>query len=190
MIKALIFDCFGVLQLGNRSYLFDKTSPENHARLHDLNVASDYGFVSYDEYLEQVSEMTGWSPSALEATFRSSHWRNDELIAEIRKLRATYKIGLLSNVGHKGMEQFFSLEERAELFDAVVLSSDVAAIKPHPEMYQLIAEKLSVTPADCIMIDDVDDNVRGAEAVGMKGVQFFTTGQTLAAIESIVSERQ
>ena len=188
MIRALVFDCFGVLQLGNRDYLFDKTPVAQHDALRDLNVASDYGFVGYNEYLQQVSEMTGWSPKEIEATFQSAHSRNGALVAEIQKLRATYKIGLLSNVGQRGMEQFFSVAEREELFDAVVLSSDVAAVKPHPEMYEVIAHKLDVAADECIMIDDVADNVAGAIAVGMRGIQFRSTTQVLNDIQAVIRE--
>lgn len=185
MTKALIFDCFGVLYLGSQSYLFDQTPVSQHAVLRDVILASDYGYINHDEFLQQASSLTGRTPQELERAFSSAHQRNDDLLAAIRRFRSDYKIGLLSNVGVHVIERLFTSIERSELFDAVVLSSDVSVVKPHPEMYELIAQKLAVPAKDCIMIDDIEDNVRGAEAVGMKAVQFFTTDQVLQALEEL-----
>ncbi len=55
------------------------------------------------------------------------------------------------------------------LFDGTIISADIKTIKPYPDiyMYTLIAHNLH--PADCYLIDDQHENLRGAEAVGIKG---------------------
>ncbi|MFC7447537.1 HAD-IA family hydrolase [Rhodococcus daqingensis] len=57
-----------------------------------------------------------------------------------------------------------------ELVDEVVLSGDVGFAKPDPRIYRLTAERLGLTAADCVFVDDLAVNVRGAAASGMVGV--------------------
>ena len=86
------------------------------------------------------------------------------------------------------MSQLFSSEEQRELFDVVVLSSDVGMVKPQPEIYQLVAKQLGVSSEECLMIDDLAVNIDGAEAVGMKGVVFTTTENATAVIQTMLSD--
>lgn len=190
MIRALIFDCFGVLYQGSRSHLYDIVPQARHAELIDLNHASDYGFISYTDYLAQVSELSGRPSQQLEREFKKAHRRNDALVQAVKNFKSRYKIGLLSNVGPEVMERLFPASEQAELFDAVVLSCDVASVKPHPEMYEKILEQLDVQPHEAIMIDDIAENVAGARAVGMHGVQFVSTAQGLECVNEIIESRR
>lgn len=54
--------------------------------------------------------------------------------------------------------------------DAVVLSGDVGMAKPDPRIYAVAAARLGLPPSECIFVDDLVDNVRGAAAAGMAGV--------------------
>jgi putative hydrolase of the HAD superfamily len=101
-------------------------------------------------------------------------------------MKSDYKIGLLSNVGSDVMDGLFSPLEQAELFDAVVLSSDIGMTKPNPDIFALTALKLGVLPEECIMIDDLLVNVEGARQAGMKGVVYSTVEQAKRAIDEHV----
>ena len=191
MIRALVFDCFGVLYQGSRNYLFDRTPTAKHDELHDLNVASDYGFVSYNEYVRQASALASLGPDELERIFSAEHQRNEQLVTYVRYARDRgFKTALLSNVGRDVMDRLFAPSEQAELFDAVVLSSDVASIKPHPQMYETVAMRLEVEPEACVMIDDIQTNVDGALAVGMQGVCFVSTEQTICELDALVEGKR
>ncbi|MDR1764635.1 MAG: HAD family phosphatase [Lachnospiraceae bacterium] len=54
-----------------------------------------------------------------------------------------------------------------ELFDGVLFSAEVKAIKPQREMYGRFFERFSLNPAECFFIDDLESNVRGSIACGM-----------------------
>ncbi|MCQ4121439.1 HAD-IA family hydrolase [Rhodococcus tibetensis] len=64
------------------------------------------------------------------------------------------------------------------LVDRVVLSGDVGVAKPDPRIYRLTAEVLGLQPRDCIFVDDLGVNVRGAVAVGMVGVHHVDAAVT------------
>jgi HAD superfamily hydrolase (TIGR01509 family) len=72
---------------------------------------------------------------------------------------------------------------RGEL-DAVVTRDEVTAPKPDPEIYLLLAERLGVTPADCLVIEDSLPGVRSALAAGMACVA-ATTPLTRDAVVAV-----
>jgi putative hydrolase of the HAD superfamily len=47
--------------------------------------------------------------------------------------------------------------------------------KPSPEPYLAIADALGVPPEECLFVDDLPVNCRGAEAVGMRSHLFDIT---------------
>lgn len=177
MVKAIIFDCFGVLYQGSHEHLMDRCSLENRAVLKDLSVASDYGYVTREEYIDGASELIGVSRTEIESITSMSHVRNEQLLDEVRRLRSTYKTALLSNIGKDVMNDLFTEQEFQELFDVVVLSSDIGMVKPNPEIYEYTANKLGIVPSECVMVDDLITNVSGAISIGMAGVQYISLKQ-------------
>lgn len=170
--KGIIFDCFGVLYVGSLAGLYDMTPREKWNELHDLSVGSDYGYIARDEYLAALAGLTGRPLEEIEAQQAAAHVRNDGLVEYIRELKKTFKIAMLSNVGRDLVESLFSESERAELFDAIVLSYEEGIVKPHPRIYQITAERLGLAPGECLMIDDLQKNIDGADAAGMRGLVY------------------
>jgi putative hydrolase of the HAD superfamily len=92
-------------------------------------------------------------------------------VALARALRPRYRTAILSNADA-------SLRERLrqnglhDLFDAIVSSAEARVAKPEAAIYRLAAERLGLSPAACIFVDDSEVNVEGAVAVGMRGILF------------------
>ena len=108
----------------------------------------------------------------------------DAMIAAVRKLRgAGVRTGLVSNSWGTGIYDAGLLDE---LFDAVVISGEVGLHKPQPEIYLLAAERIGVDPQDCVFVDDLRENVGGAEAVGMTGVLHRHPQVTVANLEELL----
>ena len=82
-----------------------------------------------------------------------------------------YKLYVLSNASKKFYKYFPRLVE-LDYFDGSVVSCDVHMIKPQPEIYQYLLEKYGLNPKECLFIDDREENVAGAKAVGMQGYLF------------------
>lgn len=55
----------------------------------------------------------------------------------------------------------------ADLFDVLVSSEDVPIGKPDPGVFLAAAEKLGVSPADCLVIEDAPAGVQAGKAAGM-----------------------
>ncbi len=171
-IKAIVFDCFGVFYLDSHDLLVEHF-PHVQQELEDLRRQTDYGFLDRQDYLDSLVRLTNTEKPVLENIILGEHSVNQPLIDYVKQeLKPHFKIGLLSNVGRGWMDNFFNVESRNKLFDAVVLSGDEGVTKPHPQIYELIAERLGVDPSECLMIDDLPENAAGADAAGMAAIVY------------------
>jgi 2-haloacid dehalogenase len=66
------------------------------------------------------------------------------------------------------------------LFRDIVVSGDEKLLKPEPAIFEMLASRNDIELSDSLFIDDSLKNVKGAEAVGMKG-HHFTTPESLRA---------
>ena len=178
MIRAIIFDCFGVLYSGSLEHLVRLSPAEKRRDVLDINSQKDYGFITYQDYVEQVGEIIQHTPEQVDEIIRKQHVRNVELVEFARRLRETYMIGMLSNVGEQMMEGLFPSTEQAELFDEVLLSYKEGLAKPNPAIFTLMAERMGLSPGECVMIDDLESNCDGAEIAGMQSIQHITNSRT------------
>lgn len=182
MIKAIIFDCFGVL-VGSGYWNVYRSlggDPVKDAGLIDQSLkAIDIGNLSQLELRDRMAEHLGISPEAYMAAYNKDELPNPELFAYIRdQLRPTYKLAIVSNAGPGIVEKRIPPELRA-LFDVVIVSGDVGLLKPDPAIFRLAVEGLDVPPEHTVFIDDHAPYLLGAESIGMhtilyKGFSEFT----------------
>lgn len=106
-------------------------------------------------------------------------WRIDESIMElVDQARRRVRVALLSNASTR-LRKDLRTSGIADRFDAVVSSAEIGAVKPEAEAYEAAARALGVELGRCMMVDDREENVAGAAAVGMHAVR-FTDGEDLA----------
>ncbi|WP_082899755.1 HAD family hydrolase [Rhodococcus phenolicus] len=91
-----------------------------------------------------------------------------EVVAALRE-RGVRTAILSNDPGGPGADRLRRLGG-GRFVDEVVLSGDVGVAKPDPRSYLLVAERLGLEPAQCVFVDDLVVNVRGAAAAGMVGV--------------------
>lgn len=60
-----------------------------------------------------------------------------------------------------------------ELFDAFASLHEVTRGKSEPDVYLLAAQRMGVSPTDCIVFDDIIDGIRGAKKGGMTTVGVY-----------------
>jgi len=192
VIRAIIFDCFGVLYLDASRYFYEhhvvgyeRLQPE----LLSLNKAYDYGLLSQKELDQAVSDLTGLDLPFVSEHIQGVHRRNQKLLEYAETLRHDYKVGMLSNIGIGAMDEFFSPAERVQLFDAVVLSGEESLTKPHPRIFELTAERLGLQPHECVMIDDIEENCAGADAAGMKAILYQSNTQVKAELRALLGDK-
>ena len=191
-IRAIFFDFQGVMRRrgsGNSSALLAKIERDFGLRagtLDDLNLPESCGRGERWRAIEARLSLLLQRPVSL----RSWQERSDQkkLIAEnidlVRSLRGRYQLGIVANSDGSVEDRMRSLDVRG-YFDDVVDSEVVGIRKPNIAIYKLAAERLGVTPEECVFIDDKRENIVGAEAAGMLGVYYSCEdGDDLAAILS------
>ena len=90
----------------------------------------------------------------------------------VRLKEKGHRIFVLSNtspVFYELLEE--QLSPLNEILDGFVLSCDIKAIKPDPKMFEEILHKYQLEPVNCIFLDDVKDNTKMAESLGIKAYQ-------------------
>ncbi len=183
-IKAIIFDCFGVLSTEGFQVFcgkYFKDAPQKRKLAQQMMDQFSLGAATYEEFVSQLSLLSGASQHIVRE-YLSENKPNELLFNYIRQeLKPTYKIGMLSNTGADWLSQLFSAQD-LELFDDIVLSFKVGMTKPNPAIYVLAASRLEVDPKECILVDDIARYCEGAKVVGMLAIlyeDFFQTKDKL-----------
>ena len=126
-----------------------------------LKVVSMIGSI----YQEKVQEVVWNWPSYIEIY-------TEVFPLLVRLKEKGHRIFVLSNtspVFYELLEE--QLSPLNEILDGFVLSCDIKAIKPDPKMFEEILHKYQLDPVNCIFLDDVKDNTKMAESLGIKAYQ-------------------
>jgi HAD superfamily hydrolase (TIGR01509 family) len=57
-------------------------------------------------------------------------------------------------------------------FDGYLISCDIQVNKPDQEIYRALLRKYDLVAGECLFIDDLEENIAGARAVGLQGYVF------------------
>ena len=77
--------------------------------------------------------------------------------------------------------------EWSPLVDVTVTSGSVGIAKPDEEIYLITARRMNLKPDECVFVDDLAVNVRGAARAGMVGVHHRSTRSTLEELEILLA---
>ncbi|HET7142873.1 MAG TPA: HAD family phosphatase [Anaerolineales bacterium] len=93
------------------------------------------------------------------------------LIEYLRSLHEKAHTGLISNAW-SGLRDFLTKENIIDIFDTVIISAEVGAVKPEARIYQIALERAKVPADEAVFVDDVAANIEACEKAGMKGILF------------------
>lgn len=172
MIKAIIFDFFGVLTKDYTCELEDAATPEVANAIWKLTRENDLGEISDGEFVIKLSALTGVPQVTINNEFYGHPTLNSGLLKLISELRLHYKTGLISNASATSLTPYWTRSEMNEYFDESILSGEVGIVKPEYKIYELACDRLGVLPKEVVFIDDVEHNIVAAREVGMIGVHF------------------
>jgi putative hydrolase of the HAD superfamily len=90
-----------------------------------------------------------------------------------------HRLGLIS-VCSQDVPEVWEETLLAGTLDELVFSCDVGISKPDPRIYEIACERLGVEPAECLFVGDgANDELPGAERVGMTAIQLRPPGEEL-----------
>jgi epoxide hydrolase-like predicted phosphatase len=150
--------------------------------------ALETGRLSAERFERELAALLGWSAAGdppAEGLLRRmfAGMAPDPAMAEVvRQVRSRgVRTGLVSNSW--GVD--YARDGWDRLFDTVVISGEVGVRKPDRRIYRLAAERLGVAPEQCVFVDDLRPNVRGAVAVGMVGVHHLDRELTRLELDAL-----
>ena len=135
----------------------------------------DGGVVSPEGFRARVSEIAGVAIPYGEfyEIYNDIFTPNPAVIDVLARAKAAgYKVLLLSNTDP---ERFAFVRRRFPeilFFDGYILSYELKLLKPDPAIYLAAAGMAGAEPTECAFIDDMEENVAGAVAVGLAGILY------------------
>jgi epoxide hydrolase-like predicted phosphatase len=148
------------------------------------------GEVTEEEFLDQL----GWAlepelghrPTLhrfREIWFEALH-SNEPMLELMRELRDRgYRMAILTNNVREWEELWRAKLPVDEIFELVVDSAWVGMRKPDPRIYELTISRLGgVELGECLFVDDNEENVKAARALGMTAVHFESNEQAIPEI--------
>jgi putative hydrolase of the HAD superfamily len=132
--------------------------------------------------LGHVPELHGFSEIYFEALDP-----NEPMIELMRDLKGRgYRMALLTNNVREWEPLWRAMLPVDEIFEVIVDSAFVGIRKPEPGIYELTLERLGggIGAADCLFVDDIEDNVATARELGMTPVHFRSNEQAIPEIEA------
>lgn len=187
MVKAIIFDCFGVLVEDALAALCQELPPEKRQEAVGLMHAAHHGMLQSTDSNEQIAALLGMKLPAYQQAIRDGEIKNYPLLEYIAELHRKYKTAMLSNVSKGGITRRFTPLELS-YFDTVVASGEVGYAKPEAEAYELTADRLGVRLEECVFTDDREQYCEAARGVGMQAILYKDFTQFRAELEALLAD--
>ena len=186
MKNTIFFDFFGVISSEVANAFFAKRFSENKAKeLKDsIFVKADEGIYDEEKVYQLMSELTHENKEDIRKEWVDTVKINFELVNYIKELKKTHKVYLLSNAISSYLRNILSKYNLEECFDKIYISAEIHLIKPNANFFSYVTNDLGLNPKECIMIDDSQKNINGAESIGIKGIVY----QNLEDLKSKIKE--
>jgi putative hydrolase of the HAD superfamily len=154
-------------------------------------VQATLGEISAEQHWEGVLASLNLPADEL-PNLQSAFWGGDrldtELVETIQALRPRYRTALLSNGWSHLRLWIEKIWNIADAFDEIIISAEVGAAKPDARVFRLALERLGVSPAEALFVDDFPENVEGARAVGMHAILFRSADQVREEMELVLNQ--
>jgi len=179
LIRNVVFDIGGVLlRLRYQPFIdylvgagIDMTDLPRWLEQVDL-AAHERGEITGDALLGRIAAM---ARRPLDAAELRSRWldmfdRAHEMFDLAAGLKGDYRVFLLSNIGDLHWSHLNARYGFDDLTHGVIASFRVGAIKPSAAIYRETERRFGLEPAATVFIDDLPQNVAGAQACGWRAI--------------------
>lgn len=197
MIKTVIFDIGNVMV----DFCFDEFIKKNgdpkeiRERIRRATLESgfwgelDKGILSYEEVLQKFIEKDPGLESQIRAIFGDTAGivlKRDYAIPLVKRLRCNgYQVLALSNFPEKVYQENREPLAFLQEMNGYILSYQDHVIKPDARIYRLLQERYGFMPAECVFIDDLQENLDAAKAQGWNTILFTDYEQMLMKLAKL-----
>jgi len=109
---------------------------------------------------------------------------DDEMISWLELIHnAGFKTAILSNMPTDMADHVRRTYQWIDYFDHHIFSGEVRRVKPEPEIYEHCIAALKVQPSEALFIDDRDENLEQARAIGIRTIRYQSVPQLRAELQ-------
>jgi 2-haloacid dehalogenase len=189
-IKAIIFDFGNVLLEWNPRNVYQRYFPDDPEGMEHFleevdfmnwNAQQDKGR-TFAEGVALLSEKFPHHAELIQAyhdnwkdSIGTSYTGTVKLLKELKQ--AGYPVYGLSNWSAETFPYALQKYDFFELLDDIVISGHVGHIKPDPEIFQILLEKIGYPAQECLFIDDAPTNIDQAWKMGFETILFQSSEQ-------------
>jgi epoxide hydrolase-like predicted phosphatase len=198
-IKAIAWDMGGVIlrtedpnprEKWARRFGISLTALTDFVFGNDISRQASVGEKPTSAIWEYVANHFSLTPQDREL-FEQDFWMGDrideELLEFIESLRKDHITALLSNAWGDARQTIGDRYPHWNRFDVSIFSAEVKMAKPDPKIFHYLLNTLRIRPQEAIFVDDMPENVSAANALGINGVCFLDTRQTILEIKKLLS---
>jgi epoxide hydrolase-like predicted phosphatase len=137
----------------------------------------------WDQWLTRVRDELGFSFELTEvfAAIRRGGDLDPAMVDLVDRLGRTYRLAIMTNNVRESRAMWHE-KVRVERFDVVVDSSEVGLRKPDPAIYDVLLERLGLPGSEVAYVDDFEENLEPAAALGMQVVHHRSAEQCEAEL--------
>lgn len=189
MIKAAIFDFYGVIQTDEVIIWAEKQLADHPAIRQVVDEASrkiDLDEITLDQYFEKLAAGVDRPVAVVKQELNNEIAINQPLLQIIDELRAAgIKTSVLSNDG-SSLRGYIEGHGITRHFDEIFISGELNMMKPDSRIYQHAAQQLGFEPQEIIFFDDRQTNIDGAVRAGMQAELFTSNSQVRNILSSLL----
>ena len=194
-IKAIVFDYGNVLLEWNPRYVYQRYFPDDPQGMEDFlkeidfmewNAQQDKGR-TFAEGVATLSKQFPHHADLIQAyhdhwvdSIGEAYWETVDLIHKLKE--KGYPIYGLSNWSAETFPYAREKYNFFELFDDMVISGAVGFVKPEPEIFQILLDKIGRPAEECLFIDDALPNIEQANTMGFKTIHFVSASHLKDAL--------
>lgn len=204
MIKNVIFDIGNVLvDFRWRALMKDLKLPAKTQTIFENTVFGSHWWEELDHGIYEESEIL--------KNFREDNrehldefnlvWDNRDKLVE----PYTYAVPWIDQLKALGLNVFLLSNYPKDIFtlhadcgsfpfldkvDGKVISGFVRMIKPNADIYEYLLNEYGLEAAECVFIDDREDNIKTARKLGMKGIVFQNYEQACDELGGLIETNQ
>jgi len=172
MYDTILIDFFGVIDSSLYDSWLGRHGYTRSGEFADISDSTDSGQMTMQQFFDQLGELSGIPSEEIKKDFKAHESINVELLQLLKKLRANYKIVLVSNASGSYLRDILKRYNLEPIFTEVIISGEIGIIKPSPEIFEYALDKVGSITKKSIFIDDRMPNVKAAEELGIKSIEY------------------
>ncbi len=199
-IRTVVFDIGGVLELdvielvdigldARWEQRLGLQAGEMDQRMEEVWQAGSLGECTEEDIHQEMIQRLGMTQEHVEEYMREMwDWYcgrlNVPMADFFRSLRPRYQTAILSNSFVGARREELQRYHFDEMCDLIIYTHEEGIAKPDPRIFELSCKRLNVQPTEMLFVDDNQQNIAAARALGIHAIHCNETEQTIADVRA------